>query len=177
MFEEAARAHGFDWTTLAAMAYQESHWNARARSPTGVRGMMMLTLNTARELGIDSRLDAVQSIHGGAQYLAKLRRRLPSEIREPDRTWLALAAYNVGYGHLKDAMKLADEQGKRTDAWYEVKEMLPLLEQKVHYRRTRHGYARGKEPVTYVTRIRNYEDILRDRLRREHLEISANNPI
>ncbi|WP_018954072.1 membrane-bound lytic murein transglycosylase MltF [Thioalkalivibrio sulfidiphilus] len=159
-FEAAAEAHELSWTLLAAQAYQESHWNPSARSPTGVRGMMMLTLRTASELGVDNRLDPVQSIHGGARYLADLRRRLPESIQEPDRTWIALAAYNIGMGHIFDARGLARDLGRDPDRWVEFREVLPLLAQPQYHRNLRFGYARGNEPVEYVRRIRNYEDIL-----------------
>ncbi len=159
-FEEAGARHGIPWTLLAAQAYQESHWNRRARSPTGVRGLMMLTLTTARELGIKSRLDARQSIFGGAKYLARLRDRLPQEIEEPDRTWMALAAYNVGYGHLRDAWELARRLGKEPYRWDSLREVLPLLAEKRYYRRLKYGYARGWEPVLYVQRIRDFQDLL-----------------
>jgi len=160
LFQAAGKKYQIDWTLLAAQAYQESHWDRRARSPTGVRGIMMLTLPTAREVGIKSRLDARQSIFGGAKYLADLRSRLPEEIAEPDRTWIALAAYNVGMGHVYDARKLAQQLGINPDLWHEFRDALPLLSQKKYYRDLRYGYARGSEPVRYVQRIRNYHDML-----------------
>ena len=159
-FQKAAEKHEFDWRLLAAMGYQESHWNPRAKSFTGVRGLMMLTRNTAKELGIKNRLDAKQSIAGGGLYLSKLRKRIGAEVQEPDRTWMALAAYNVGLGHLRDARKLTKEMGGNPDLWLDVKETLPLLSQKRYYRHTAHGYARGHEPVTYVQNIRRYYDVL-----------------
>ena len=160
LFQQAADRHDLDWRLLAAMSYQESHWNPRAKSFTGVRGMMMLTRRTAKELGVRNRLDPKQSIDGGAAYLVKLRKRLPKEIQEPDRTWMALAAYNVGYGHLTDARKLAKKDGGDNSRWMDVKDYLPLLSQKRYYKQTRHGYARGSEPVTYVQNIRRYFDVL-----------------
>lgn len=160
LFQQAADRHDLDWRLLAAMSYQESHWNPRAKSFTGVRGMMMLTRRTAKELGVRNRLDPKQSIDGGAAYLVKLRKRLPKEIHEPDRTWMALAAYNVGYGHLTDARKLAKKDGGDNSRWMDVKDYLPLLSQKRYYKQTRHGYARGSEPVTYVQNIRRYFDVL-----------------
>lgn len=158
-FVKAAEMNSIDWRLLAAVGYQESHWNPVARSFTGVRGMMMLTRNTARELGVKNRLNAEQSIQGGSRYLAKLRERL-SDVPEPDRTWLALAAYNVGFGHLTDARKITADLGGNPDLWMDVKESLPLLSQKRYYRNTRHGYARGQEPVDYVQNIRRYYDVL-----------------
>ncbi|MEL0035655.1 MAG: membrane-bound lytic murein transglycosylase MltF [Gammaproteobacteria bacterium] len=149
-----------DWRLLAAVAYQESHWNPRAKSPTGVRGMMMLTLPTAKQLGIKSRIDPEQSIRGGARYIQKNKRRIPERIPEPDRTWLALAAYNIGFGHLEDARRLTQKFGADPDRWVDVKEYLPLLRQRKYYKQTRFGYARGDEPVQYVDNIRLYYETL-----------------
>jgi len=159
-FEEAAESYGFDWTLLAAMAYQESHWKPDARSPTGVRGIMMLTMNTAADLGIENRLDVQESIEGGARYLADLRDRLPEAVQEPDRTWIALAAYNIGMGHIYDARALAEHYGYDKNTWAGLREVLPKLSQPDYYRYLRFGYARGGEPVFYVARIRNYRQIL-----------------
>ncbi len=167
LFERAAARHGLDWKLVAAVAYQESHWNPHAVSPTGVRGMMMLTRATARHLGIRRRTDPVQSIEGGTRYLARLIERIPAHIPEPDRTWLALAAYNVGFGHLEDARDITRRRGGDPDAWASVRENLPLLRKRKWYRTTRYGYARGNEPVRYVENIRSYYDILDWYLQRE----------
>lgn len=149
-----------DWRLLAAMAYQESHWNPNAVSPTGVRGMMMLTQATASDLGVDERTDADQSINGGARYFASLLTRIPARIQVPDREWMALAAYNIGLGHLEDARKITQRQGYNPDLWIDVKKHLPLLRQKKYYKTTRFGYARGHEAVNYVENIRRYYDSL-----------------
>ncbi|MGX5173546.1 membrane-bound lytic murein transglycosylase MltF [Aliikangiella sp. IMCC44653] len=149
-----------DWRLLAAISYQESHWRPKAKSPTGVRGMMMLTLPTAKQLGIKNRLDAEQSILGGAKYLRKILSRVPQRIQDPDRTWFALAGYNVGWGHVEDARIITEKQGGDPDKWADVKERLPLLQKKRWYKQTKHGYARGAEPVKYVTNIRRYYDVL-----------------
>jgi len=164
-FEKAATKYELDWMLLAAQAYQESHWRARAISPTGVRGIMMLTLNTAQELGIQSRLDPAQSIMGGARYYKQLYQRIPESVREPDRRWFALAAYNAGMGHLYDARELAQRLGRNPDSWRDLSEVFPLLSQKKYYSTLKHGYARGNEPVRYVQRIRDYHDILHQTLR------------
>ncbi len=165
-FKAAAKHYKFDWTLLAAMSYQESHWNPRARSPTGVRGIMMLTLNTAKEVGVQSRFNVEENIWGGARYLKRMYNRLPDSISEPDRTYMALAAYNVGYGHLMDARELAVRLGKNPDNWSELAEVLPLLSRKQYYKTLKYGYARGYEPVTYVQRIRDYQDILEKELQK-----------
>ncbi|MCK0753987.1 membrane-bound lytic murein transglycosylase MltF [Chromohalobacter japonicus] len=168
-FKQAARDSGFDWKLLAALGYQESHWKPRATSPTGVRGLMMLTNATAAEVGVSNRLDPEQSIEGGAIYLGHVKERLQEEITEPDRTWMALAAYNVGLGHLYDAQKIAEMQGGDPYNWADVRKALPLLQKRQWYSKVHHGYARGGEPVIYVRNIRRYYEILNyvDRSRRQ----------
>ena len=163
-FEEAADRYGLDPILLSAHGYQESHWNPRAKSPTGVRGMMMLTLPTAKALGVKNRLDPYASIMGGAEYFSKMLRRFDDAVKNPDRSWLALAAYNVGRGHMHDAQTLARRLGKSPYVWSDLKEVLPLLSQKKYYKTLKYGYARGREPVRYVQRIRNYRDILEKEL-------------
>ncbi|MGS0673933.1 membrane-bound lytic murein transglycosylase MltF [Shewanella sp. 0m-4] len=153
-------AGDIDWRKLAATAYQESHWNPNARSPTGVRGLMMLTLPTAKQVGIKNRLDPYQSIKGGAKYLTSMLERLPDSIPESQRMWFALASYNIGLGHVEDARKLAQAQGLNPSAWSDVKTILPLLQKRQYYKQTRYGYARGNEAVHYVDSIRRYYDTL-----------------
>ncbi len=161
MFETAAADTPFDWRLIAAQAYQESHWDPDARSVTGVRGLMMVTQSTARRVGIDNRLDPAQSIRGGVAYLADLYRRVPDGVTGEDRLWFALAAYNVGMGHMYDARRLAERQGLDKNSWLDLRETLPLLTQARHYRTLRYGYARGYEPVRYVQKIREYYTILK----------------
>ncbi|MDY7068475.1 Membrane-bound lytic murein transglycosylase F [Pseudomonas extremaustralis] len=159
-FKTYAKEEKVDWRLLAAIGYQESLWQPAVTSKTGVRGLMMLTQNTAQAMGVSNRLDAKQSIMGGAKYLAKIKDELDDEIAEPDRTWFALAAYNVGTGHLDDARLLAKKDGLNPNKWLDVKKMLPRLAQKQWYSKTRYGYARGNEPVHFVANIRRYYDIL-----------------
>lgn len=159
-FELAAADTPFSWTLLAAQAYQESHWDPDARSPTGVRGLMMLTLSTAERVGVENRLDPRQSVAGGAIYLADLYERLPDAVQGEDRLWFALAAYNVGMGHVYDARALAERRGLDKNSWDDVAEVFPLLSQPEYYRNARHGYCRGHEPVQYVRKIREYYAML-----------------
>ncbi|MGU3308699.1 membrane-bound lytic murein transglycosylase MltF [Pseudomonas sp. M5A4_2d] len=159
-FKAYAKEEKVDWRLLAAIGYQESLWQPAVTSKTGVRGLMMLTQNTAQAMGVSNRLDARQSIMGGAKYLAKIKDELDDSIAEPDRTWFALAAYNVGTGHLEDARTLAKREGLNPNKWLDVKKMLPRLAQKQWYSKTRYGYARGGEPVHFVANIRRYYDIL-----------------
>jgi membrane-bound lytic murein transglycosylase F len=159
-FKEAAQEYGLDWRLLAAMGYQESKWDPGAVSFTGVRGLMQLTENTAAMMRAGDRNDPRSSIFGGAKYLARLMDAMPRRIPEPDRTWFAVAAYNVGLGHLEDARVLAQAQGRDPDRWEDVREFLPLLSQERWYTRTKRGYARGWEPVRYVDNVQAYLNIL-----------------
>ena len=159
-FEQAGAEWGVDWRLLAAIAYQESHWRSNAVSPTGVRGLMMLTEDTAAYLGIDDRVDPRNSIFGGAQFFARQTERIADTVDEPDRTWMALAAYNVGFNHVKDARTIVEMQGGNPDNWLDLQKALPLLAQRKWYEQLPYGYARGWEPVLYVNNIRSYYDIL-----------------
>ena len=160
LFQEAHEETGIDWRLLAAIGYQESQWNPYATSPTGVKGIMMLTGDTADRLGVTDRLDPRQSILAGARYLVMLRDELPARIAEPDRTWFALAAYNQGMGHLEDARRLTQARRMNPDCWADLKKNLPLLARGRYGRTTRFGYSRGGEAVILVESIRNYYDIL-----------------
>ncbi|KVW94773.1 murein transglycosylase [Thiobacillus denitrificans] len=159
-FHEAQTLTGIDWRLLAAIGYQESQWNSMATSPTGVRGLMMLTGQTADRMGVSNRLDPRQSILGGARYLALMKDSLPARIPEPDRTWLALAAYNQGQGHMEDARRIAQARGGNPDNWVDVKEALPYLGRGTYSKVMRYGYARGGEALHFAENIRNYYDIL-----------------
>jgi membrane-bound lytic murein transglycosylase F len=160
-FQEAAAETGIDWRLLAAIGYQESRWDETAISPTGVQGLMMLTAETAARVGVKDRGDARESIRGGARYFRIVGKTIPARIREPDRTWLTLAAYNVGYGHLEDARVLTQRRGQDPDSWPDVRANLPLLAQERHYATLKRGYARGWEPVGFVRNVQTYAELLR----------------
>jgi membrane-bound lytic murein transglycosylase F len=159
-FVEAAEQSSQDWRLLAAMGYQESKWNPSAHSTAGARGLMQLTAETANETKVTDLSDPRQSIFGGAQYFRQVYAKIPAHVPEPDRTWFALAAYNIGFGHVEDARKLAQKSGRDPDSWQDVRNFLPLLEQEHWYTQTENGYARGREPVRYVDNVRGYRDLL-----------------
>lgn len=159
-FDQAAVTYGIDWRLLAAIGYQESHWQDKAVSPTGVEGIMMLTNDTAKLLNIKNRQDPVESIDGGARYFKHRIQVMSDQIHEPDRTWFALASYNVGIGHLHDARIITQKQGGDPNKWMDVKKHLPLLSDPKWYEQTEFGQARGNEPVQYVENIRGYYDLL-----------------
>lgn len=160
-FKEAADLTGIEWQLLAALSYQESHWNPNATSFTKVRGMMMLTEETADRMNVENRLDAHSSILAGARYLQLLKEQLPLRISEEDRLWMALAAYNQGMGHLEDARVLASQSGLNPDVWADVKRMMPLLSRPSFYKKTKRGKARGGEAVILVETVRLYNDMLK----------------
>ena len=159
-FEEAAAQSSQDWRLLAAIGYQESKWVPTATSPTGAKGLMQLTSVSAIETKVTDPSDARQSIFGGAKYFHQVFEKIPAHVPEPDRTWFALAAYNIGYGHLEDARVLAQKAGRNPDSWQDVREFLPLLAQEYWYTQTENGYARGRESVRYVDNVRGYRDML-----------------
>ena len=160
LIETVAIEYQMDWRLLAAVSYQESHWNPTARSRTGVEGMMMLTRITAKELNVDDRTDPRQSLRGGARFIRDLLRRLPADIEQPNRLWMALAAYNIGLGHLEDARVIAEKNGLNPHLWSDVRSQLPKLQNPDIYPTTRFGFARGNEAVTYVDNIRQYYSAL-----------------
>jgi len=160
LLRSAAEEHDLDWHLLAAISYQESHWNPKAISPTGVRGFMMLTRSTAKYMGVKNRTNAEQSIRGGAKYFKSIYNRLPDRISNTDRTWFALASYNIGLGHVNDARILTEHFGGNPDKWADVRENINLLSKRKYYKSTKHGYARGWEAINYVRNIRNFYNII-----------------
>ena len=173
IFEEAAALTGLDWRLLAALGYQESVWDAKAVSPFGAQGIMMLMPRTGRSLGVTNPFDERESILAGARYLAQLRETVPSRIREPDRTWMALASYNMGYGHLEDARILTARQGGNIDAWIDVRERLTLLSEEFWYLQMKNGYARGFETKLMVDRVQQYFELMKSRFPDEPIQADA----
>ena len=159
-FKQASEKYDVAWELIAAQSYQESHWNPRAKSYTGVRGLMMLTQSTAKMLGVKNRISPKQSIMGGTRHLKQMLRYVPKEVEGENRLKFALAAYNIGMGHVRDARRLAKKFGLNENVWNDLKVTLPLLSQKRYYRTVKYGYARGSEPVRYVESIFDYKDIL-----------------
>jgi len=158
--QQAAEKNGFDWRLIAAVIYQESHFNPRARSFTGVLGLMQLTQNTAREVGVRNRRDPKQSIEGGVRYLKKLYQRY-DKAKNPDRLLITLASYNVGHGHIQDAQEIAVQRNLDPNSWPVLEQILPLLRYPKYYKKTKYGYCRGTEPVRFVNKILIYYDILK----------------
>lgn len=160
LFEQAQEVTGLDWRLIAAVSYRESHWDTFSTSPTNVRGLMMLTESTADLMGVTDRLDPKQSIPAGAKYIVKLKETIPDDIPEPDRTYMALAAYNIGYAHLEDARVLAQRFKLNPDSWADIKKTLVMLNNPEYYTTVKYGYASGGAPVIFVESIRSYQRIL-----------------
>ena len=159
-FKRFSEQYGHDWRLLASIGYQESHWNRDAISYTGVKGIMMLTKNTAKDMNIKDRTNPRDSIYGGAKYLKKMLDKIPKNINDKDKIWFAVAAYNIGYGHVMDAIELAKKDNKNISDWKSIETYLLRLSKSKYYKNTKYGYARGWETVKYVQNIRQYYDIL-----------------
>ncbi len=158
--KKAAETYGFDWRFIVALIYQESQFRPWAKSFSGVRGLMQLTLPTAKEMGVKNRLDPHQSIMGGTRYLKKLY-DLFDEAPDPDRSLIAVAAYNVGRGHVLDARRIASAMRLDPNKWSSLEKTLPLLRQRKYYKKSKYGYCRGAEPVFQVRQVLTYYDILK----------------
>ncbi|MEW5804808.1 MAG: membrane-bound lytic murein transglycosylase MltF [bacterium] len=170
IIKKMARKYGFDWRMIAALMYQESHFNPETLDPSDVQGLMQLTLVTAREMGIDNRLDPSQNIMAGVKYLRYLY-NLYNKSPEQDRLLISLASYNVGRRHILDAQELARRMNLNPNLWSSIKKTLPLLSRSKYYRQSRYGYCRGSLAVRYVQRIMVYYDILR----RKAVDMARNN--
>ncbi len=157
----AAKKYNIDPLLLAAVMYQESHFDPLAKSKTGVRGLMQLTNDTAQLLGLSSRLDPKQAIYGGARYLRFLWNKLDGrDVEGWDRWLFTLAAYNQGLGHVYDAIDIAKYTNRHPGTWRSLKQVFPLLTQTKYHSKTKHGYTRGYEAVDYVDSIRYYYYIM-----------------
>ncbi len=162
IIKEAASKYGFDWCVIAALIYQESHFEEWAKSPAGAYGLMQLTQRTAESYEVKDLYDPKQNIHSGVRYLKKLY-DLFQESEGADRLFIAFAAYNTGQGHIRDAQRLAKKLNLDPNKWASLTKTLPLLREWEYFKDARYGYCRGNEPIQYVRQIMIYYDILRHR--------------
>ena len=154
-FIEAAETFGLEWELLAAVAFQESQWNPKARSATQVKGMMMLTLPTAASVGVTNRLDPIQSIYGGAQYLSELGDIVEYGTSSGDKIAFILAAYNLGMTNVSNAIdEISTNPSKLT--WLELEKH--LISRKSSMDSV--DYSRGQQTVDFVERVRDYYYLL-----------------
>jgi len=156
LVKKYAQKYDFDWRLLVAQMYQESRFNPKAKSWAGARGLMQVMPRTAKEMKISNLKDPESGIKAGVKYLNWVRERFEQELSVKDRMWFTLAAYNAGQGHVKDARRLARQQGLNPDKWFNnVEKAMLLLAKREYSRKARHGYVRGTEPVNYVREIRS----------------------
>ena len=157
---EAAQNNGFDWCLVAAQIYRESHFDPLARGAGNAKGLMQIVPTTARRLNLADPFDPVASIKAGIHYL-RSRYDMFDEVEENDRLLFALAAYNIGLGHVMDAQRIASQKGLDPNRWESVAKMLPLLRYRKYYQYAEHGFCRGDITVAYVKHILIYYDILK----------------
>lgn len=157
LFKEAAIQSDLHWTLLAAISYQESHWNPKAISKTGVRGLMMLTKTTAKEVGISRRTDPKQSVFGGSIYFQRLLEKFPDSTPRQDKLWMTIAAYNLGFSYLKQARELTKINNKDPNNWKDVSSSLSLMRTKEQDKLMKE---RIKEALDYVQKVKLYYQTL-----------------
>ena len=154
-----AQRYSQDWRLITAQMYQESKFNPEAVSWVGARGLMQVMPKTGLQLGFENLEDPDEGVHAGTKYLHQLYQRFDHEIPIQSRIHFALASYNVGYGHLLDARRLAREKGWDANVWFgNVEQAMRLLSQPAYYERARYGYCRGGQPVHYVEKIQSLYD-------------------
>ena len=173
-FKKSSENLDVHWTLIAAISYQESHWNPKAISDTGVRGMMMLTQKTAKEMGIKKRTNAEQSILGGANYFQKNLSRLPEEMPKLDKIWMALASYNLGFVNITLARERTIERGGNPNLWSDVSVYLNeiLIER---YANETNEFEKHVQALEYVQRIQLYYQTLSILNREKEIHLLAVN--
>lgn len=146
--------YGLDWRLMAAVAFQESRFNPKAESWVGAQGLFQVMPTTGKSLGFYNLHDPEEGAHAGIRYVDWLLKQLEPELPFKQRMRFALASYNAGLGHVNDARRLARELDLDPDRWFgNVEKAMLLLQQPKYYKRARHGYVRGSEPVKYVSEI------------------------
>jgi len=174
---QVAKENDFDAALLAAISYQESHWEVDAESFTGVKGLMMLTVSAAQDMDVEDRTDPRQSLEGGIRYLRYMQSKIPDRIEEPHKTLMALAAYNVGYGHLEDARILTQRAGKNPDDWFEIEPFLAKLNNPIIQHELKYGNADGYTAVIYVNNIMTYKQLMNWKINKEMKSTTTATPI
>ncbi len=158
LFQRYAGAAGLDWRLLAAQCYQESGYDPGARSWAGACGLMQIMPTTADRLGLarSDMFDAEKNVAAGARLMGMLMREFSDIPNTSERINFALAAYNAGSGHVRDAMALARKHGGNPHSWASVGQFILKLRQPEYYQDpvVRHGFVRGTETFNYVQSIR-----------------------
>jgi len=148
-----AERYEFDWRLIAAQMYQESRFDPSAVSTAGAVGLMQLMPATAQALGVTRPQDPEIAINAGMRYLDRLRNRFDDRIPMNERTWLALAAYNIGYDRVRRARNLATKLELNPNKWFGNVEVA-MREMTRSFSRTRAGCRCG-QAIVYVRSIRS----------------------
>jgi len=159
LIQKYAYKIGWDWRLLAAQIYQESGFDPGANSWAGAEGLMQVMPETAEALNIQDVTDPEQSVRGGTNYLSTLYEKFSDIPDSLNRIKFSLASYNCGYGHVRDAQKLADEEGLDRLVWEDnVEKMMLALSLPHNFNKPiiTSGYVRGSEPVKYIEEIFNH---------------------
>ncbi|MEJ2595812.1 MAG: transglycosylase SLT domain-containing protein, partial [bacterium] len=163
LIKKASKILGWDWRLLASLVYQESEFKPHVRSWVGAFGLMQMMPATLAEYGLDTTATPAQQMISGARYLKKLDAQLPETIRDTmDRIKFTMAAYNCGVGHVLDARRLAEKDGKNPNKWDDnVDHFILNLSDSFYYHDSvvYYGYLRGQETYNFVNEIlARYED-------------------
>jgi len=154
LIKHLSRQYNFDWRLISAQVNKESQFNPKAESWAGAKGLLQVMPRTAHEVGISDLKKPENGLRAGMKYMDWITKQLSSDLPTDVRTWFTLAAYNAGLGHLKDARKLAAQQGLNPDLWFgHVEQAFLLLSKPKYHKKSRYGYVRGIEPVTYIKKI------------------------
>ena len=159
MFKEAAEETNIEKNLLAAISFQESQWDPRAKSSMGVRGMMMVTLETAALVGVEKRLNPEQNIKGVAKYFAMLFEKNKIGPTQADKLSTTLASYNLGPTNI---INLANEISNDIEnvSWNEIEDKLKNIESSKLNLTDNGSYTRGQQAIDYVNRVKDYYRLL-----------------
>lgn len=164
VIQTQAERLNWDWRLLAAQVYQESQFDPHNQSWAGAQGLMQLMPATARQFKVANVFDPADNLKAGVSYLLYLTEQW-QEIPEAERTAFVLASFNAGPGHVADARRLAEKNGKDPNVWFDHVETYLRLKTKPEYFQdpvVKYGYCRGGEPVRYVQEILSrYQDYQR----------------
>ena len=159
MFEEASIETNIEKNLLAAISFQESQWDPKAKSNMGVRGMMMVTLETAALVGVEKRLNPEQNIKGGAKYFAMLQEKNKIGPTDPDKLSITLASYNLGPTNIFNIANSIDKEIENV-SWVEISEQLKTIKGSELNLTDKDNYTRGQQAIDYVDRVKNYYQLL-----------------
>ena len=159
LFKKAGEENNVEWELLAAISFQESQWDPRAKSNMGVRGMMMVTLETAAIVGVKNRLDPEQSINGGSKYIATLLEKNIFGKSQSDQLAISLASYNLGPTNIMNIAQTIDKEPDQM-IWEDFESVLKSLSGEDVNLVDKNGYKRGQQAIDYVHRVEDYYKLM-----------------